>query len=96
MNYKDTLNLPSTDFPMKANLPNREPEILRHWDSIKLYEEIRKKSKGSLLFNLILLLLCIKVLLMFFQEEFPKLDIPYLHFRELRVFDLLQDNLCIH
>ena len=47
MNYKDTLNLPSTDFPMKANLPNREPEILRHWDSIKLYEEIRKKSKGS-------------------------------------------------
>ena len=47
MNYKDTLNLPSTDFPMKANLPNREPEILKHWDSIKLYEEIRKKSKGS-------------------------------------------------
>ena len=47
MNYKDTLNLPSTDFPMKANLPNREPEILKHWDNIKLYEEIRKKSKGS-------------------------------------------------
>jgi len=45
MNYKDTLNLPSTDFPMKANLPNREPEILKHWDSIKLYEEIRKKAK---------------------------------------------------
>ena len=47
MNYKDTLNLPSTDFPMKANLPNREPEIMGHWDDIKLYEEIRKKSKGS-------------------------------------------------
>ena len=37
MNYKDTLNLPSTDFPMKANLPNREPEIMGHWDNIKLY-----------------------------------------------------------
>ena len=47
MNYKDTLNLPSTDFPMKANLPNKEPEIMGHWDDIKLYEEIRKKSKGS-------------------------------------------------
>ena len=47
MNYKDTLNLPSTNFPMKANLPNREPEILKHWDDIKLYEEIRKKSKGA-------------------------------------------------
>ena len=47
MNYKDTLNLPSTDFPMKANLPNREPEIMGHWDNIKLYEEIRKKSEGS-------------------------------------------------
>ena len=46
MNYKETLNLPSTDFPMKANLPNREPEILKHWEDIKLYEEIRKKKKG--------------------------------------------------
>ena len=47
MNYKDTLNLPSTDFPMKANLPNREPEIIGHWNNIKLYEEIRKKSEDS-------------------------------------------------
>ena len=31
MEYKDTLNLPKTDFPMKANLPNREPEILKFW-----------------------------------------------------------------
>jgi len=52
MNYKDTLNLPSTKFPMKANLPNREPEILKHWDEIKLYEEIRKKRKGSKTFVL--------------------------------------------
>ena len=46
MSYKDTLNLPATDFPMKANLPNREPKILEHWDTIKLYEQIRKKSEG--------------------------------------------------
>ena len=46
MNYKDTLNLPSTKFPMKANLPNREPEIMKHWDDIKLYESIRKKGEG--------------------------------------------------
>ena len=31
MEYKDTLNLPKTDFPMKANLPNREPDILKSW-----------------------------------------------------------------
>ena len=31
MEYKDTLNLPKTDFPMKGNLPNREPEILKKW-----------------------------------------------------------------
>ena len=44
--YKDTLNLPSTKFPMKANLPNREPEIMKYWDQINLYNEIREKSKG--------------------------------------------------
>ena len=33
MDYKDTLNLPLTDFPMKANLNQREPEILARWDA---------------------------------------------------------------
>ena len=33
--YKATLNLPSTAFPMKAGLPQREPEILQRWDSIE-------------------------------------------------------------
>ena len=42
--YKDTLNLPGTSFPMKANLPNREPEILKFWDDIDLYKKIRNKS----------------------------------------------------
>ena len=35
--YKKTLNLPQTDFPMKANLAAREPEVLRHWQEIGLY-----------------------------------------------------------
>ena len=45
MNYKNTLNLPSTKFPMKANLPQREPEILKFWDEIGLYKKIRSKNK---------------------------------------------------
>lgn len=40
--YKDTLNLPRTDFPMKANLPQREPEILRYWEEIDLYQQLRQ------------------------------------------------------
>ncbi|MEO5574193.1 MAG: isoleucine--tRNA ligase, partial [Gammaproteobacteria bacterium] len=43
--YKDTLNLPQTDFPMKANLPTREPEILRHWEDIGLYARLRELGK---------------------------------------------------
>ena len=45
-NYKDTLNLPKTDFPMRANLAQREPEILAYWESIKLYELIRSARHG--------------------------------------------------
>jgi isoleucyl-tRNA synthetase len=45
--YKDTLNLPHTDFPMKANLPTREPEILKYWDSENIYEKIVSKNKGG-------------------------------------------------
>ena len=46
MDYKQTLNLPSTEFPMKANLARREPEQLKEWEQQKLYEAIRKASKG--------------------------------------------------
>ena len=38
--YKTTLKLPRTDFPMKANLPKREPEMLKHWEEIRLYETL--------------------------------------------------------
>lgn len=46
MDYKDTLNLPKTEFPMKANLALREPEILRRWEEVRIYEEIKKASRG--------------------------------------------------
>ncbi len=45
-NYKDTLNLPSTNFPMKANLNQREPEIQKKWDKTDLYEGFRKLAEG--------------------------------------------------
>ena len=47
METKDTLNLPETDFPMKASLTKREPEMLDWWAKEKIYEEIRKLSKGK-------------------------------------------------
>ncbi len=37
MEYKDTLNLPQTEFPMKANLNQREPEMLDKWEKAGLY-----------------------------------------------------------
>jgi isoleucyl-tRNA synthetase len=46
MDYKQTLNLPSTAFPMKANLVKNEPEILKYWEEIKVYDIIRESSKG--------------------------------------------------
>src|SRR5881275_152496 len=51
-NYKDTLNLPRTEFPMKANLPMREPEMLRNWEETRLYQEIQKSRAGRELFVL--------------------------------------------
>lgn len=43
MNYKDTLNLPTTTFPMKANLSQKEKEILKFWNENRIYEKILKK-----------------------------------------------------
>ncbi|MDD4899274.1 MAG: isoleucine--tRNA ligase [Candidatus Omnitrophica bacterium] len=47
MDYKNTLNLPQTKFPMKAGLPKREPEFLKFWQEIGLYNLIRENSKGK-------------------------------------------------
>jgi isoleucyl-tRNA synthetase len=52
MNYKKTLNLPETDFPMKANLVRREPEQLRAWEESKLYGRLRQSAAGRPLFIL--------------------------------------------
>ncbi|TKJ45183.1 isoleucine--tRNA ligase [Candidatus Aerophobetes bacterium Ae_b3b] len=46
MNYSRTLNLPTTAFPMRAGLAQKEVEILRFWDKEKIYPKIRKKKKG--------------------------------------------------
>ena len=43
MDYKETLNLPQTDFPMKANLAKREPEILARWEEEDIYAAIRDR-----------------------------------------------------
>ena len=52
MNYKETLNLPKTDFPMKANLTSREPEILARWERENLYGAIQEARKDAPLFVL--------------------------------------------
>src|SRR3977135_1369186 len=52
MDYKATLNLPKTDFPMKANLPQREPELLALWEREQLYEQIQEAGKGRPLYVL--------------------------------------------
>ena len=51
-NYKDTLNLPRTEFPMKANLVTREPEMLKAWEETHLYQQIQKSREGRDLFVL--------------------------------------------
>jgi len=44
---KENINLPKTAFSMKANLQNKEPEILDYWKKIDLYKELRKSNKGK-------------------------------------------------
>ena len=47
MDYKNTLNLPRTDFPMQAELVKREPERLKKWEEARLYERIQAQRAGS-------------------------------------------------
>ena len=42
---KDSLHLPKTAFSMKASLPTREPEILKKWEKLNIFEKLRKNSK---------------------------------------------------
>ena len=59
MEIKDTLNLPETDFPMKASLTKAEPRMLEWWEKEKIYKEIREssKGKGGNLFSMMVLLM---------------------------------------
>ena len=52
MDYNKTINLPKTDFPMRAGLPKREPEMLQRWNDMDLYNEMLKKNEGKPLFSL--------------------------------------------
>jgi isoleucyl-tRNA synthetase len=45
--WKDTVNLPRTDFPMRANLPLTEPEVLARWEAMDLYGQIRARRSGA-------------------------------------------------
>ena len=50
--YNATLNLPNTEFPMRAGLPNREPGMLENWEKMDIYNELLKKNEGKPLFSL--------------------------------------------
>ena len=47
MDYNKTINLPQTDFPMRAGLPKKEPELLERWAKIDVYAELLKKNEGK-------------------------------------------------
>ncbi|HUI28241.1 MAG TPA: isoleucine--tRNA ligase [Candidatus Kryptonia bacterium] len=52
MDYKQTLNLPKTDFPMRANLPQREPEMLARWEHMGIYRRMQEANAGKTKFIL--------------------------------------------
>ena len=47
MSYNETLNLPKTDFPMRAKLPEREPEFLERWEKEDIYRQVQEKNQGK-------------------------------------------------
>jgi len=52
MDYKDTLLMPKTDFPMRGNLPNKEPKMQEEWEEDNLYQLVQKRTEGRPLFVL--------------------------------------------
>ncbi|MFX3622626.1 MAG: isoleucine--tRNA ligase [Ectobacillus sp.] len=52
MEYKDTLLMPKTEFPMRGNLPKREPDIQKKWADIDIYKKVQERTKGRPLFVL--------------------------------------------
>jgi isoleucyl-tRNA synthetase len=47
LDLKSTINLPKTDFPMKANLPQNEPKVLARWNDMRIYDQIREARRGA-------------------------------------------------
>lgn len=52
MDYKETLLMPKTEFPMRGNLPNKEPELQKAWEEDNLYQQVQERTKGRPLFVL--------------------------------------------
>ena len=52
MDYKDSLLMPKTEFPMRGNLPKREPEIQAKWEEMNIYEKVQERTKGRPMFVL--------------------------------------------
>ncbi|WP_313798744.1 isoleucine--tRNA ligase [Cytobacillus sp.] len=52
MDYKDTLLMPKTEFPMRGNLPKREPEIQAKWEEMDIYKKVQDRTKGRPMFVL--------------------------------------------
>ena len=47
VDYGKTLNLPQTEFPMRGNLPKKEPEMIEFWDSNDIYGKVAAKNEGN-------------------------------------------------
>ena len=47
MDFKETLNMPKTDFEMRGNLPTKEPTILEKWEEMDLYNLMMEQNKGK-------------------------------------------------
>ncbi len=52
MDYKDTLLLPKTKFPMRGNLPQNEPKRYKRWEELKVYEQMKKNREDRDMFTL--------------------------------------------
>lgn len=52
MDYKDTLLMPKTEFPMRGNLPNKEPDMQAKWEDMNIYEKVQKRTEGRPFFVL--------------------------------------------
>jgi isoleucyl-tRNA synthetase len=52
MEYKNTLLMPQTEFQMRGNLPQREPEIQAKWEEMNIYKKVQERTKGRPMFVL--------------------------------------------